>query len=59
MIETPRILWWLVLNLIILTTRPKKSGAAYDKIWDRTANDSPLRVISRSQADKLQDAARR
>lgn len=53
-IETPRVIWWLVLNLIILTTRPSKSGAAYAKIWDRENNDSPLRVISRSQAEKLQ-----
>ncbi|MBU1175958.1 MAG: ferrochelatase [Alphaproteobacteria bacterium] len=53
-IETPRIVWWLVLNLIILNTRPKRSGAAYDKIWDRIVGDSPLRVISRSQAEKLQ-----
>lgn len=54
-IETPRVLWWLVLNLIILTTRPSKSGAAYAKIWDREHNDSPLRVISRAQAQKLQE----
>ena len=53
-IETPRVIWWLVLNLIILSVRPQKSGAAYDKIWDREANDSPLRVISKSQADQLQ-----
>lgn len=53
-IEVPRVLWWLILNLIVLTFRPKKSGAAYDKIWDREANDSPLRVISKSQAVKLQ-----
>ncbi len=52
-IETPRWLWWPLLNLIILTTRPKKSGAAYDKIWDRQANDSPLRLISASQSKKL------
>jgi len=52
-IETPRVLWWLLLNLIILNTRPQKSGAAYDKIWDREKNDSPLRVISKSQAEKL------
>ena len=32
-IEVPRLLWWLILNLIILNVRPKKSGAAYDKIW--------------------------
>jgi ferrochelatase len=53
-IETPRIIWWFVLNLIVLTFRPKKSGALYDKIWDRDAGDSPLRVIARSQAEKLQ-----
>ncbi len=53
-IETPKIIWWFVLNLIVLTTRPSKSGALYDKIWDREANDSPLRVISKSQAAQLQ-----
>ncbi len=52
-IEAPRWLWWPLLNLIILTTRPKKSGALYDKIWDKQANDSPLRVICASQAKKL------
>lgn len=54
-IEVPRILWWFILNFIVLTFRPKRSGAAYDKIWDREANDSPLRVISRAQAEKLQE----
>ncbi len=53
-IETSRWLWWPLLNLVILTTRPKKSGAAYDKIWDKKADDSPLRVISELQAKKLQ-----
>lgn len=53
-IETPRIIWWFVLNLIVLTFRPSKSGALYDRIWDRQANDSPLRVISKSQAAQLQ-----
>ena len=28
-IEINRVLWWLILNGIILTTRPKKSGHAY------------------------------
>jgi protoporphyrin/coproporphyrin ferrochelatase len=55
-IETPRLLWWPLLNGIILTTRPKRSGANYDKIWDKGANDSPLRVIAKSQAAKLQGA---
>jgi ferrochelatase len=53
-IETNPIIWWFVLNFIVLTFRPKKSGALYDKIWDKEKNDSPLRVISYSQAKKLQ-----
>ena len=52
-IEANRVLWWLILNGIILSVRPQKSGHAYGKIWDREANDSPLRVISRRQAEKL------
>ncbi len=53
-IETPRIFWWFILNFIILTFRPNKSGALYKKIWDTKNNDSPLRVISLSQGKKLQ-----
>ena len=53
-IETSRLVWWFVLNFIVLTFRPKKSGVLYDKIWDKEANDSPLRVISKSQAAQLQ-----
>jgi ferrochelatase len=28
-IEVPRLLWWLILNGIILNIRPRKSGDAY------------------------------
>lgn len=52
-IETPRLLWWPLLNLIILTTRPFRSGRNYAKIWDREKGDSPLRLITRAQAEKL------
>ncbi|HTJ57416.1 MAG TPA: ferrochelatase [Devosiaceae bacterium] len=52
-IETNPVVWWLVLNGIILNTRPQKSGHGYAKIWDNEANDSPLRVISRRQVEKL------
>lgn len=52
-IEINRVVWWLILNGIILNVRPQKSGHAYAKIWDREANDSPLRVITRRQAEKL------
>jgi ferrochelatase len=26
-VEIPRLIWWLILNGIILNTRPKKSAA--------------------------------
>jgi ferrochelatase len=51
-VETPRVLWWLILNLVILNTRPRRSAAAYAKIW--TGEGSPLLVISRRQRQSLQ-----
>lgn len=55
-IETNRVFWWLLLNGVILNTRPQKSGHAYAKIWDAEDNDSPLRVITGRQAEKLAGA---
>jgi len=55
-IELPRLLWWPILNLIILTTRPGKSGEAYDAIWNRERDESPLKTITRAQSDRLADA---
>ncbi|MEM8877878.1 MAG: ferrochelatase [Pseudomonadota bacterium] len=52
-IEWPTFLWWPILNGIVLVTRPKKSGAAYDEIWNQELNESPLRTFTRSQAEKL------
>ena len=34
-IEVNPVLWWVLLNGIILSTRPKKSGHAYEQIWNR------------------------
>ena len=53
-IETNPLIWQPILQGIILSVRPQKSGANYERIWDKQANDSPLRVIARRQADKLQ-----
>ncbi len=47
------MLWWVLLNGIILSTRPKKSGHAYEQIWNKELNESPLKTITRSQAEKL------
>ncbi|SDO77981.1 ferrochelatase [Phyllobacterium sp. YR620] len=52
-IEWPRAIWLPVLYGIVLNTRPKKSGALYDKIWNRERNESPLRTYTRSQSEKL------
>ncbi|MBT5574551.1 MAG: ferrochelatase [Alphaproteobacteria bacterium] len=53
-VEVPRILWWIILNGIILNTRPKKSGQAYDKVWLKNDKDgSPLRKTTRLQAEYL------
>ena len=52
-IEVNPVLWWLILNLIILTVRPGRKGRDYDKIWNKALNESFLKTITRSQASKL------
>jgi len=52
-IEINRALWWVILNGIILNVRPQRSGRAYDKIWNREKNESPLKTYTRGQAEKL------
>lgn len=54
-IEENRLKWWLVLNLIILTFRPGRKGRDYDKIWNKERDESPLKTITRSQSDKLDE----
>ena len=51
-VEMPKALWWLILNGIILNTRPKKSAAKYAKVWLKEG--SPLRVYTDKQAALLQ-----
>lgn len=52
-IEIPKLLWWLILNGVILNTRPKKSAAKYASIWMKEG--SPLRVHTEKQAALLQN----
>jgi protoporphyrin/coproporphyrin ferrochelatase len=58
-IELPRLKWWPILNLVILSVRPGKKGKDYDKIWNRERNESPLKSITRSQSEKLSVALAR
>lgn len=51
-IEIPPIAWQPILRGIILNVRPKKSAAAYAKVW--TDQGSPLAAITEAQAVDLQ-----
>lgn len=53
-IEANPLIWQPILQGVILSTRPQASGANYERIWDKEAGDSPLRVITQRQVDKLQ-----
>jgi ferrochelatase len=55
-IEDQGPVWQFVLNAIILTTRPRRKGLDYEKIWNREQNESPLKTITRAQAAKLRAA---
>ena len=55
-IENQGALWKLVLNGIILRVRPPRKARDYRKIWNRDKNESPLKTITRGQAEKLASA---
>jgi len=50
-VEMNRLVWWLILNGIILNTRPARSAAAYRSVW--TDQGSPLMVHSIAQVAAL------
>jgi ferrochelatase len=52
-IEDQGLLWTLVLNGIVLRTRPRRKARDYRKIWNRENDESPLKTITRAQAEKL------
>ncbi|VBB26104.1 unnamed protein product [Acanthocheilonema viteae] len=52
-IELPRILWWPILYMFILTGGPFIIGRYYKSIWNTAKNESPLRTMTRNQASKL------
>ena len=52
-IETSRLLWWPILNLIILTKRPGPKGRDYASIWNKERDEGPLKTITRAQAEDL------
>jgi ferrochelatase len=52
-IEKDTLLWKLVLNGVILPIRSRRKARDYQKIWNKEKNESPLKTITRSQAEKL------
>lgn len=52
-VAAPRLLWWLVLNLLILPFRPRRVAKLYASIW--LPQGSPLRVYTEALAVKVND----
>jgi len=50
-VELPRPLWWLILNGVILTIRPRRSAKSYATVF--TDEGSPLLFHTRNQAQAL------
>ena len=53
-VEIPRLVWWCILNLIILPFRSGKSAKKYETIWTR--DGSPLKVHTQKQVQLLRGA---
>ncbi len=50
-VEIPRLIWWCILNCIILVIRPKKSAEKYAQVWMQEG--SPLLVHAKKQTQLL------
>lgn len=48
-VEVNRFLWWILLNCIILVTRPRRSAKLYKRVWND--DGSPLLSITKRQAE--------
>lgn len=52
-VEVPRLLWFFILNFIILVIRPPRSAKAYRSVWSEQG--SPLMVHTREQCEALRE----
>ncbi|QXA06836.1 ferrochelatase [Acinetobacter pittii] len=50
-IEIPKFIWWIILNLFVLPFRPKRVAHAYALVW---LKDSPMREIVFEQTKRVQ-----
>ncbi len=51
-VEVPRLIWWMVLNGVILNIRPRRSAKAYSTVW--TEQGSPLLTITQQQTRQIE-----
>ena len=52
-VELPKLFWQPLLRGVVLPLRAKKSAAAYAAVWEKETNESPLRSVTRAQAESL------
>ena len=52
-IEKDGLVWRMILNGVILPLRSRRKARDYRKIWNREKDESPIKTITRSQAEKL------
>jgi protoporphyrin/coproporphyrin ferrochelatase len=52
-IEKNSLFWKILLNGLILPIRSRRKAHDYQKIWNHEKDESPLKTITRSQAEKL------
>ncbi len=50
-IEIPKLLWQVILNLFVLPFRPKRVAKAYAQVWNQ---DSPMREVLFKQVQQMQ-----
>ncbi len=50
-IEIPKLLWQVILNLFVLPFRPKRVAKAYGQVWNQ---DSPMREVLFKQVEQMQ-----
>jgi len=52
-VEKNSLHWKAFLNAVILPLRSRHRARDYEKIWNREKDESPIKTITRSQAEKL------
>ena len=50
----PKWIWQLILNVVILNLRPRRSAKLYKSVWDSHGEGSPLLSISKMQKSAIE-----